>query len=197
MKQNSKFFVTDFAQKRSVLSLTPCLDSYFSLEYRRPRRNKPSQLCQREPLGLQTCTSCCRGACPSLEREADGAGPQAPPLVLFPGHQACSLGKAGSRGRTRTKQGCQCAKSRLGCSSWPVCASWLGQGTGARGSLVVKFTAMSRISKATGPLTQGPSWDGAWDNLRSIFHRDCQLCGATQACAVYNLHGCSQQPCCN
>lgn len=35
MKQNSKFFVTDFAPKRSVLSLTPCPDSYFSLEYRK------------------------------------------------------------------------------------------------------------------------------------------------------------------
>ena len=84
-------------------------------------------------------------------------------------------------------------KTREG--TWLVCASWLG-GDGAQSSLVVEFTT-NRISKDMRPPTQGPTWDGVLSNLRSVFHRDRQVCGTSQACAVYNLHGCSRQPCCN
>ena len=123
------------------------------------------------------------------------APPSTPAGAVSRSPGLCS-GEAGSRGASVLKAGWTGAPLTWGVT-WLACASWLGRGTGARSSLVVKFTTMSRISKATEPLTQGPSWDGARDNLRSIFHRDWQVCGATQACAVYNLHGCSQRPCCN
>lgn len=79
--------------------------------------------------------------------------------------------------------------------TWLVCASWLGgdRGTEQSGSQVTT----TNISKDMRPPMQGPTWDGVLNNLRSIFHRDCQVCGTSQACAVYNLHGCSRQPCCN
>lgn len=67
-----------------------------------------------------------------------------------------------------------------------------GRGYRAQSSLVVKFTTMNRISKDMGPPMQGPTWDGVFNNLR-----DCQACGTSQACAVYNLYGCSRQPWCN